>query len=993
MEENNNLYQSTHERKISKKTMNKVINHQNDSDGKNYYIINNDHQKGSKQRTIELLLENTSNKEKKNINLATKKNKNAIKTFVKVRKKQSQGENDIYEFPNSTCSSSTYNPNYTISKINNKKNILFDKMKPKIINYQDDNPNVQNVSKEKLLNNADDIQKKYDKQNKSVNKTQSTNNINSNSYLNDTNYCNENSLNNLNSILEKNSNSKKKNVIKRNIRGCLPEINSLNLADMKNFSSFDRNYNSKTNVSEGGWYDEHIKDILQKDNKIKNLPLTNYLVFKNQKNLISKIKSDKNNNKNSNNFKNTHRNFSKNNRSNIHININNTCLSNNGANNNMTLSNNKSNILNRNSTSSTIKKTNKSKLKKKTNKYGEYKLISDNIKISGNWSNLDQIENINLDKTKNLINKTSFTYKKNYFNSIPNNYRYTQNCEIKEEINNINNCNSRRNYEKHDLADNNNEKNNNNDDKNINEINSETIDPIHSLKIKLNKINNKLLESDHAPKRFKKLKNTTKNDINSRQKGIFTSRENKEDHNELNSINETMDNSIQKRITTKNFKKKIPNEKNKLNEIKQIKKILTSKFHTSKKDKNFSTKLNEFSTKERISNKTINNSNISQDGKDNTKEVITIHNSSYTIDEEIEGRFIINDKIYDNNVTYRKSYKDNNNQKPKKLRKSYKYIQTIYSILSHNKLLNIFCQFYDNKELTKFSLLTKKIYYFLKPFIYEKIRLYISKINNSGYNSSYNIGTKFFCNPIKKHLLNFSSLSNLSPVMLQTFYMDLLYEINEEYDVLIKKDLTRTLPGNISFEYGNSNYNKLYHILSAYSNYNKKIGYVQGLNFLAAHCLYIFKSEVESFEFLDAIIQKFNLEKLFGVQTKELDLKLFNISQELKKYTPNVNKYLQNINLNYDYFTCNWMLTLFSNSMDVKYLLYVWDFMIVFGWKFFNCFVIAVFEINQNIILNTKISEMTNLMKNILKNNKFEKQFDEIIIRSFEHLIENNEII
>ena len=125
---------------------------------------------------------------------------------------------------------------------------------------------------------------------------------------------------------------------------------------------------------------------------------------------------------------------------------------------------------------------------------------------------------------------------------------------------------------------------------------------------------------------------------------------------------------------------------------------------------------------------------------------------------------------------------------------------------------------------------------------------------------------------------------------------------------------------------------------------------------------------------------------------RSLDLKLYNISQELKKYTPNVNKYLQKINLNYDYFTCNWMLTLFSNSMNVKYLFYVWDCMIIFGWKFFNCFVIAVFEINQNVILNTEIPEMTNLMKKILKNKQFEKQFDEIIIRSFEHLIADHEI-
>ena len=60
----------------------------------------------------------------------------------------------------------------------------------------------------------------------------------------------------------------------------------------------------------------------------------------------------------------------------------------------------------------------------------------------------------------------------------------------------------------------------------------------------------------------------------------------------------------------------------------------------------------------------------------------------------------------------------------------------------------------------------------------------------------------------------FSSLSKFSPALIRKKYTDLQFEKNHKYDTEIKKDLTRTFPDNILFKYGNSYYNKLYHILT-----------------------------------------------------------------------------------------------------------------------------------------------------------------------------------
>ena len=220
--------------------------------------------------------------------------------------------------------------------------------------------------------------------------------------------------------------------------------------------------------------------------------------------------------------------------------------------------------------------------------------------------------------------------------------------------------------------------------------------------------------------------------------------------------------------------------------------------------------------------------------------------------------------------------------------------------------------------------------------------------------------------------------------MLQKKYIDLLYEINERNDLEIKKDLLRTLPDDTSFQYGKENYNKLYHILSAYSNYNKNIGYTQGLNFLAAHCMYIYKNEIEAFVFLDGLITKFKLENLFGIKNNELNKKLKEIEYIVNKWCPEVNKHLQKIFLNYDFFTCKWMITLFSNNINLKYLFQLWDYMIIFGWKFFNAFVISVLNKYKKIILNKQQNDLAIFMKNILKTKQFEIDFIELINNSME---------
>jgi hypothetical protein len=304
-------------------------------------------------------------------------------------------------------------------------------------------------------------------------------------------------------------------------------------------------------------------------------------------------------------------------------------------------------------------------------------------------------------------------------------------------------------------------------------------------------------------------------------------------------------------------------------------------------------------------------------------------------------------------------------------------LKLLPKILNLEKFIRISILFCDLETLNKLCLISKKYYKCIKPIINKIIMEKVYNYNKNNKNK--------YKNKIKSSLLKFSSLSEISKTLLEKKYKDLLFENNCIYDEQIKKDLTRTLPGNISFQYGNENYNKLYHLLTAYANYNKNIGYAQGLNFLAANTIFIFEKEMDEFLFLDALIQKFNLENIIGL-SNNLSIKLEEITNCLNKYFPKIKKYLESMNLNYEFFLAGWVLTLFSNSINNEYLFYIWDFMIIFGWDYFNCFIIAVLKKYENEILSLPQNKLTFYMKNILRNDSFQKDFETIMKSSFEFL-------
>ena len=249
-------------------------------------------------------------------------------------------------------------------------------------------------------------------------------------------------------------------------------------------------------------------------------------------------------------------------------------------------------------------------------------------------------------------------------------------------------------------------------------------------------------------------------------------------------------------------------------------------------------------------------------------------------------------------------------------------------------------------------------------FIYNKLKNEKNDLNSKFYhfnNSTFKFITKY---------------SKIPFYLSEKIYYDNLY-IPTSYFMEIQNDLSRTFPLNPDFIKNSPFYLKLNRLLNSYSNYNKKIGYAQGLNFIFGRALYLFEKEEKIFIFVDGFINRMKLGNIIGINN--------NLKNVLKEFNKKLNEkddeiFLIMENLNekeiffHDLFTLNWLITLFSNSMREKFLFKIWEFLCLFGMKFFYEFIIVLLKKNKNEYLNLNQNDFQKFMKDIFKTNQFEKK-------------------
>ena len=414
---------------------------------------------------------------------------------------------------------------------------------------------------------------------------------------------------------------------------------------------------------------------------------------------------------------------------------------------------------------------------------------------------------------------------------------------------------------------------------------------------------------------------------------------------------------------------------------------------------------NKLSYNNYFNNNSFNNSNLLNKGNlnNNSNNIKTVRVSKYL--SVGKGKTIIsncnNDNKYINQKnnfnhqtknglnnyihTYINGFYENKNNKNSKLKSPSIKNNYFEEIILYEDNKFSFISYLDIKTILNLSCTSRRCFKKYRFFLYEYFqKKLISDINKDKFISQVLNSTKKYCSDILKLKIKNKKIKN--------FYRNLLKK-NEIYDDIILKDLPRTLPNDINFSKGKTNYDRLYNILTCFSNYNKKIGYAQGLNFICAQSIYLFSSEEEVFTFFEGFINIMKMDNFIGEgNEKKMIYKLNEFSKILYRHVSKIIKFFNDKSVSHDFFSTGWILTLFSTSMERKYLVVVWCFMIIFRWKFVYGFIIEILKKYERYIINSTEGQLCYKMKNILRSREFKNDFNEIIQKTLE-LMKNNIVL
>ena len=474
-----------------------------------------------------------------------------------------------------------------------------------------------------------------------------------------------------------------------------------------------------------------------------------------------------------------------------------------------------------------------------------------------------------------------------------------------------------------------------------------------------NKISNNSLNND-----FSIIKNVKKSSTKINTSAQFPNFQRMSMNKKIESQNYS---GVIRHIPTKNYKSNISH----INSLKNKSQIVNSSII------NYSNTYTNANQKLNIYPKYDNNENVSQSETDKEENSPKKSNKNFNNAKKILNKFI----------KCRENEKNNDVNLPKKIltnecnKKNSNY-KKLRKIIETNLFYKVFIgynieRFLDKNSLINFSWINRRIYKKCRILIFQ---YYYYKIIRDKQSKKYRLY-------LLKNIFAYSSKELKNKKELEKKYEYYSKKMKSNYKEDILKDISRTFPNDITFD--KELKNKLYDLLIGYSNFNKKIGYAQGLNFLAASGLYFFPKEEDAFVFLDSFINRFELYNNFGIDNKNLIKKIQYFETLIIKYIPELNEFFISKSLNHEFFSTKWIISIFSNNMNKNELLVCWCFMIVFGWKFFYSFSLQVLIMYKEVIINCKEAKLCFEMKNILNNSRFIKDFNSIIKNTLNFMSSN----
>ena len=202
-------------------------------------------------------------------------------------------------------------------------------------------------------------------------------------------------------------------------------------------------------------------------------------------------------------------------------------------------------------------------------------------------------------------------------------------------------------------------------------------------------------------------------------------------------------------------------------------------------------------------------------------------------------------------------------------------------------------------------------------------------------------------------------------------------ECEEDFERVILKDLSRTLPKHIMFqEEGGQGRKSLHSILKAYSLYNPSVGYCQGMGFLVGMFL-IYMTAEDAFFMLIRVIDNLGLSGIFAEGLLAVKEHLYIHALLIKTQFPRLSSHLEEtikihgcmpVEVPWDVtklYATQWFFNIFIHVLPFEFILRVWDVLLFDGFSFVHQVALAILKVAQKDLLKLNFDELLLFLKDI----------------------------
>eukprot|EP00347_Sterkiella_histriomuscorum_P021980 403332100 len=181
------------------------------------------------------------------------------------------------------------------------------------------------------------------------------------------------------------------------------------------------------------------------------------------------------------------------------------------------------------------------------------------------------------------------------------------------------------------------------------------------------------------------------------------------------------------------------------------------------------------------------------------------------------------------------------------------------------------------------------------------------------------------------------------------------------YEDQILKDLNRTFPKCPQFQEIQGQ-NQLKRVLLAFSKYDPKLGYVQGMNFIVGSMLYHCNEEIAFWMFV-ALIEEFELRDIFEPNLPGLYKHCYVLDKMIETHIKDLHTHFDLYSIEVQMYASDWIFCLFSNIIPLPLMADFYDEFFLHGWPYFYKFCLSMLDVFKDKLL--KEDEFSGILSHI----------------------------